>query len=640
MSEPAPAESSPLTPEELADRFVPAEPRISPDGRSVVFVMAPAGQKGEHPERAVWIGRDGAPARKLTAGCFDDREPRWAPDGSKLLFLSDRVERGKESGLYVLPMDGGEALRLGDLGGELRSPAWAPDGATVAVLRTDPTPAVRKKQEEERDDAVVVEADPRFTRLWAIDVASGAARCLTTGEREVRSFCWTPDGSSLVAATTALPGWNEEYFGADLWVVPDSGGRARRIASFPILPGAPVVAGETVMVPGEGGRPDPAVGVSVVDLAGSDPRPLLPGWEGEVSEVAFLPGRPGSVAFHAVRGVRGGLFSLALAGGQPEPISPTPVRDRGSVARGATFSADGRRVAFVWSAGATPEEVWIGDIDGAAAPVTCFGETFAGRLQPVEVVRWTAEDGVEIEGLLTYPAGYEEGNRYPLVVEIHGGPSWQWEDRVMLDWHDWAQMLASNGIAVLLPNPRGSTGRGAAFARLLQDDVGGGEAADLIAGAEAMVARGIADRDRLGIGGWSWGGYLTAMTTTRTGMFKAAVVGAGVANNVSDHAQGDIAAANLLYFAGEPYHHPDAYWAASPVRHAANVTTPTLILHGDADARVHPGQGMEWHRALKTLGVPVEFVRYPREAHPIKERLHQIDLMRRVTEWYRRWLLT
>jgi dienelactone hydrolase/uncharacterized membrane protein YphA (DoxX/SURF4 family) len=204
--------------------------------------------------------------------------------------------------------------------------------------------------------------------------------------------------------------------------------------------------------------------------------------------------------------------------------------------------------------------VWIGDVGGPAAPLTSFGEAFAGRLQPVETVRWVADDGVEIEGLLTYPAGYEEGTRYPLVVEVHGGPSWQWEDRVMLEWHDWAQMLASNGIAVLLPNPRGSTGRGAEFARLLQDDVGGGESQDLIAGAEAMVARGIADADRLGIGGWSWGGYLTAKTTTRTGMFKAAVNGAGVANNVSDHAQGDIPAANLLYFAGEPYHHPDAYW--------------------------------------------------------------------------------
>ena len=209
----------------------------------------------------------------------------------------------------------------------------------------------------------------------------------------------------------------------------------------------------------------------------------------------------------------------------------------------------------------------------------------------------------------------------------------------MLDWHDWAQMLASHGYAVLMPNPRGSTAYGHEFQQLLQDDVGGGESRDLVTGALAMVERGIADPERLGIGGWSWGGYLTAMTTTKTTMFKAAVTGAGVANNVSDHAQGDIPAANLLYFAGEPYHHPDAYWAASPIRSAAKVTTPTLILHGDADARVHPGQSMEWYRALKTLGVPVEFVRYPREEHPIRERAHQIDLMRRVDAWFRRWLL-
>ena len=639
MSEQVSVEPSPFTPEELADRVVPAEPRISPDGRSVVFVAAPAGQKGEHPERALWISRDGAAARKLTAGVFDDRVPRWSPDGSKVLFLSDRVKRGEESGLYVLPMDGGEALQLGDLGGELRSPAWSPDGATVAVLRTEPKPEARKEREEERDDAVEVDVDPRFTRLWAIDAVSGKARCLTTGDREVRSFCWKPDGSGFVAAATDLPGWNEAYFGATLWEVPLTGGRSRKIASFPILPGDPALVGETVVVPGEGGRPDPAVGVSVVDLAGSDPRNLLPGWEGEVSEVAAMPGPTAAVAFHAVRGVHGGLFSLELSGGQPQPISPEPARDRGSVARGATLSADGSRVAFAWSNGSTPEEVWIGEVGGAASPVTSFGEAFEGRLQPVEVVRWAAEDGVEIEGLLTYPAGYEAGNRYPLVVEVHGGPSSQWEERAMLDWHDWAQMLASNGIAVLLPNPRGSTGRGAGFARLLQNDVGGGESRDLIAGAEAMVERGIADPDRLGIGGWSWGGYLTAMTTAKTTMFKAAVVGAGVANNVSDHAQGDIPGANLLYFAGEPYHHPDDYWAASPVRHAANVTTPTLILHGDADARVHPGQGMEWYRALKTLGVPVEFVRYPREAHPIRERAHQIDLMGRVTGWFRRWLL-
>ena len=148
---------------------------------------------------------------------------------------------------------------------------------------------------------------------------------------------------------------------------------------------------------------------------------------------------------------------------------------------------------------------------------------------------------------MTYPAGYQPGTRYPLVVEVHGGPSSWWEDRVMLDWHDWAQMLASRGYAVLMPNPRGSTGYGRELQRLLQDDVGGGESRDLVAGALAMVERG-ADPDRLGIAGWSWGGYLTAWTITQTTIFRAAVMGAGLSNMVSDHGQGDIPSANLLYY--------------------------------------------------------------------------------------------
>ena len=188
------------------------------------------------------------------------------------------------------------------------------------------------------------------------------------------------------------------------------------------------------------------------------------------------------------------------------------------------------------------------------------------------------------------------------------------------------------------PIPRGSTAYGAAFQKALQDDVGGGEAQDLISGAQAMVERGIADGDRLGIGGWSWGGYLTARTVTVTTIFKAAVMGAGLSNIVSDHGQDDIPNANLLYFPGQLYDQIDAYWAASPIREIAGCTTPTLILHGDNDARVHPAQGMEFHRALRTLGVPTRFVRYPREGHGIGERLHQLDLLRRLLDWYDRFL--
>jgi dipeptidyl aminopeptidase/acylaminoacyl peptidase len=183
------AAASPLSAEELADRLVPEDPRISPDGAAVAFVAAPAGQKEEHPLKAVWIAREGAPARKLTAGTAHDSAPRWSPDGQRLAFLSDRAKRGEDTGLYVLDMTGGEGQRLGDLGGKLKDPQWSPDGSAVAVLRTDPKDPAAKKREEERDDRVVVDAEPRFTRLWLLDAASGAARC-----RPVSSRRTTPRG--------------------------------------------------------------------------------------------------------------------------------------------------------------------------------------------------------------------------------------------------------------------------------------------------------------------------------------------------------------------------------------------------------------------------------------------------------------
>jgi dipeptidyl aminopeptidase/acylaminoacyl peptidase len=622
-----------LTPEVLADRIVPRDPRVSPDGSMAAFSAAAAAQAGEHPVCAIWITAEGQTARKLTTGETDDGSPRWSPDGRSLLFLSDRAARGDKSAVYVLPMQGGEAVRLGELDGALSSPEWSPGGAHVALLRTDPKDPAIEAREKDRDDAIEVEQRPRFTRLWLMDASTGAARCLTFADREVRHYCWKPDGSGLIAVTTALPGWDEIFSPSDIWDVPVTGGLSRRLAGFPALTGSPVVAGETIHIAADGQRGDPPTSVWAIPLAGGEPRLLSGGWTGEAN--AVLSRGPG-VAMLGVERVHGGLY--ALSDGEIRSITPEPLAGRGSV-EAASWSADGSRMALIWSDSATPEEVWLGDAGGPVSPVTTFGERFAGSLQPGEVVRWTSADGVEIEGILIRPAGIPDGAAVPLVVEIHGGPSWQWEDRAMLNWHDWAQMLVEMGIAVLLPNPRGSTGYGAEFQARLQDDVGGGEAQDLISGALAMVERGIADPQRLGIGGWSWGGYLTARTVTLTTIFKAAVMGAGLSNMVSDHGTGDIPQANLLFYPGHPYEHMDHYWASSPIREVRNVTTPTLILHGDSDARVHPAQGAEFFRALKVLGVPVEFIRYPREGHGIRERHHQVDLMRRVAGWYRRWLL-
>jgi dipeptidyl aminopeptidase/acylaminoacyl peptidase len=639
-SETMEASPAPLTPQELADRLTPSDPRISPDGKMVAFVVSPMGKKGEHAERAIWLSRNGEAAVQFTSGVANDHSPRWSPDSKKLVFLSDRAERGADK-VYLLPLDGGEAKAVGDLSGELSSPEWSPDGTKIAVLRTDPEPESEKKRKEDKVDHFVADANPQLRRLWIVNVEDGSARSITAGKRQIWSFAWDPSGDRLAVSTTDGPDEDASCGAGDVWTVPATGGLAKHVCHLNMVAESPIfinVKGKpTIAFRANDHRDDPADSVWIVPAKGGTARNGLPGYPGAVEVMTEWPGHPSGIVVRMVESVHVKVYGLDTATGELAPLTPDGFHDEGSTIGGPTLSADGARIAIVWSDGDKPEEVYTGPVAKPAIAVSSFGKAFLGRLGNVEKVTWDS-DGVEIEGLLTLPVGYEEGERYPLLVEIHGGPTWQWDDHAFLDWHDWAQYMASHGYAVLAPNPRGSSGRGSDFQKLLQDDVGGGESRDLVTGALAMVERGVADRELLGIGGWSWGGYLTAMTLTQTDIFKAASMGAGLSNIVSDHGTDDIPSANLLYFPGLPYQHMDHYWQSSPIRNVANVKTPTLILHGDADARVHPAQGMEWYRALKSLNVPVEFVRYPREGHPILERAHQTDLLERLLAWFDRWL--
>lgn len=640
MVAPAPStvatERKPLTPEEIADRLIPEDVQLSPDGRDVAFNVRAASKKGEHWEKAIWLSRDGAPAAAFTSGVSDDRSPRWSPDGTRLAFISDRKEREK-SKLYVIRLDGGEARPIGDLEGDLSEPAWSPDGRFIALLREDPETAEEKKKKEDRDDAIVVETEKKRRRLFIIDVETGNARQITYGTRQIWAFGWSRDGERLAITTTEGYDMNAACGAGELYTVPTAGGLPKLVARFPSLPAYPTFVEGGIAVSADAHWIDPSASVWFVPDDGGEPRNLLPGYKGQLEGLFAIANDPSRVTIRMVEGTHAGAYSLEISTGAMTKITPEGQHGEGSIVAGPSPAADGSRIAVIWSDGDIPAEVFVADAGAAPTKVTELGKDFIGRLSRAETVTWTSDEW-EIEGILTYPAGYEEGKRYPLIVEVHGGPSWQWEDYCFLDWHDWAQLMASHGFAVLAPNPRGSTGRGTEFQRQLQNDVGGGEVRDLVNGALAMVERGIADRDRLGIGGWSWGGYLTATTITRSDIFKAAMMGAGLSNLISDHGTDDIPSANLLYFSDWPYNNLEAYWESSAMKYIKNCKTPTLILHGDADARVTPSQGAEMFRALKTMGVPVEFVRYPREGHPIHERHHQIDLMRRLVDWYTKYL--
>src|SRR5829696_4973602 len=305
--------AKPLMPDEIADRIVPSDPWISRDGSRVVFAAAPASKASENRTRSLWIAGDGLPARQFTVGTADDRDPRWSPDGSQILFLSDRLKPGGDDyRLFVLSDSGGEGLPLGELGGELSQPAWSPDGRWVAVLRKDPEPEAVTARKKERDDAIVVEEDPRFTRLWVLDVETKCARCLTTGMREVRGFAWAPDGHYLVTITTDAAEYDAILGSGDLWQVSVDGSLPRHVARFRTTPSSPVIVetgdGPIIAVRADNHRDQPEDSIWTVPLCGGEPFNAVPDLAGNVEELIPLPGTKGRLAARIGERTHGRLY--------------------------------------------------------------------------------------------------------------------------------------------------------------------------------------------------------------------------------------------------------------------------------------------------------------------------------------------
>lgn len=629
----------PLTTEQLVTHRRPSDPQISPDGERIAFTLRPVSKEKEHPESAIWVvSFAGGEPRQFTAGQWDDEEPRWSPDGRRLAFLSDRAERGKKS-VYIMPADGGEARRVFDQQGDMEQLSWSPDGRFLAVLFTDPETEEEKKRKEERDDARVWDTDYKYQRLWVIDVEAGTAKAVSPEGRQVWTYAWSPDSERLALNLTPTPRIDDIFLENEVVIVPRAGGEPtpvfRQIGMAEHLTWSQ--DGKYLAYRARAGRVVHGDYVYRIPVEGGEPVCLTPGYDG-TSEALWPLGRD-ALLMVVDEGVNMTLYRLSWEGERERLLAGEPL---GTFAPVATADASGQRIAVVWEDARHAPDVWVlsrDDISPALQRRTHFNpELEAAALGQLEIVRWESDPGVEVEGLLFKPVGYQEGQRYPLVVQIHGGPTWLWTNQFAATWHEWAHALAGRGYAVLMPNPRGSTGRGPEYSNALFGDVGGCEYRDIMAGVDYLIERGIADPERLGVGGWSWGGYMTAWIVSQTTRFKAAVMGAGLPNMISDNGLGDIPSANLSYFETSPYHDPEPYFERSAIRYIRNATTPTLILHGEEDRRVAMAQGQEMYVALRTLGVETQFVTYPREGHSIQERKHQVDLIDRVIGWFDRHL--
>jgi dipeptidyl aminopeptidase/acylaminoacyl peptidase len=371
-------------------------------------------------------------------------------------------------------------------------------------------------------------------------------------------------------------------------------------------------------------------------LSGATLKPLEE-YSGDANWLHWLP--DGTLAVAAFTGLTTTILAV-------RPGSPLTVLNPcdGCVIGAAPlmFSTDrsGQWLATTGETASMPREVFTGAVNGQLQRRTQV-HAHVAALDHGEVRRltWTCE-GSSVEGVLYLPIGYTPGQRVPLIVQVHGGPASHYSDNFRGLPLTWAPLLAANGYAVLLPNPRGGGGRGRAFMRANYRDWGGCDYRDIMAGVDHVIALGVADPDRMGVCGWSYGGYMSSWVIGHTRRFKAAVIGAAVTDLYSFQGNTDIARGFIpgLYAGAHPYREPAFWHERSPIEHIADATTPSLILGGEADARVPIGQSWELYRALRSLGVETVFVRYPREEHGFHERAHQIDVQRRVLGWFERFL--
>jgi len=641
--------------------------QISPDGKWVAFVMGAEGGWAGPRNPHIWlVATDGTSrARLFAASDQGETSPRWSPDGRCLAFISKRPavvtpqdltgqgpmsddendsipnkgdakkeDKKKEptEQIWAMRIDGGEALPLTSAKGNVSQFDWAPDGTTIAFTVQDPLTDEQRKKHERKDDRTYVDHEYRFARLWTIDVKTHAARLVLNEDVNVNQVAWSPDGKQLALRISKTPRMVDYWWRNKVVIVDQASGKitgtitetANAIDIRWSPDGQKISFGESTP---SGITFRPAVSSS----QGGKLRTLDDNYHGTVGDMRWKPDSRELIA-QSIEGTTSKFLTIDTQTGK--------ISDQGSTLGEVgpfSVSADGKTIAYVGQTCSSPSDIWVFEIGKGPRQVTHSHPQVADwNLGTAREISWkNKKDGKMIYGVLMTPPGFSADKKYPTVVQIHGGPEWAWWSGWLGSWHDWGQYLASHGYVVLLPNPRGSDGQGWEFAEAVRGDWGGMDFEDVLSGVDDLVAKNIADPDRLGIGGWSYGGFMSSWAVTHTDRFKAAVIGAAVTDLISFAGTSDVAPSFPgVYFNGPYYQNWQLYVAHSPMTFVKKAKTPALILHGESDPRVPATQGLEFYNALQMLGVPSEMVTYPREPHGINERAHQADLLVRVLNWY------
>jgi dipeptidyl aminopeptidase/acylaminoacyl peptidase len=647
------AEPRTLKPEDFAALRDVDEPNISPDGNWIAYVVKIADMEKDKRPGNLWLAKwDGSENRALTFGNKGAKHPRWSPDGKSIGFLSGREDDNENDQLWILPFGGGEAEKITDTKGGVEDFAWSPDSKRVVLVVHDPDPREPEKKEKEKKTVPPLVIDrfffkkdmdgyltQRYSHLQLLDLATRKSEPLTSGKHDDLWPAWSPDGSEIAFVTKRGddPDRTENW---DVWVVAAApGGKERQLTTTPEADPHPDWDSAPAWSPDgkwisylHGGDPKKisyAVhSLAIISAAGGQAKVLTEKLDRRVFQPHWMPDGKSVLTVVEDDGAQN-LVRVPIDGAATQPVT----NGRRKVTA-YDVSRDGRIIVRS-STPDRPYEIFAVEKD-TLRDLTKQTEAFLKdlKLAKVEETKFKSADGTEIHGFIVNPVDSPAGSKPPGLLRPHGGPQSQYGAEFQFE----AQLFAANGYAVILPNPRGSTGRGEQFAMGIYADWGHRDVEDDLAAVDDAVARGLADPDRLGVGGWSYGGMSTNYLIATTNRFKAATSGASISNVMAGYGT-DQYIRDYENELGVPWKNGETWTRISyPFLHADKIKTPTLFLCGEADFNVPLLNSEQMYQALRSQGIPTELVIYPGQNHGLRKPSYIIDRYKRYLDWYAKWM--
>lgn len=616
---------------------------VSPGGEHVSYTLSVADWKANRQISHIWrIGTDGSGQVQLTSSEKGEQNPVWSPDGMSIAFTS---LRGPEefSQIFILSNRGGEAVKVSDHQTGVTNVSWSPDGQYIYFLAPDPVPDDVKIRKEMHDDIFGFEKDFQQQHLWRVHIGDYNESRITEGDYSVLTFSVSRDGSMIAYLRADSPVRDDRDL-CEVWIMNQDGTQNQQITSNEIPESKPLLspdnkqilfiadANEAFKNYYNGNLFIAALETGLVEMEAPDfPYDIENAdWSADGKTIYFV----------ANMGVHSELFSYNLYSGETEQLT-----DGENTVSSWSYSPSGRLHLLSIEDEQNPGDIYIlpekkkASIFRVTRIYEYLSEDFL--LPKMEIVKWQASDDVTVEGLLYYPINFREGEKYPLVVQTHGGP--RSSDQYGLGgWRVYIPTLTARGYVVLAPNYRGSTGYGDDFLRDMVGHYFNYSHLDVMTGVDYLINLGIVDEDRMVKMGWSAGGHMTNKIITHTNRFKAASSGAGAVNWISMYGQSDTRHQRTPWFGGTPWqvNAPiDNYWKSSPLSEISKVTTPTIIFVGENDIRVPAPQSVELYRALKSNGIPTELYIAPREQHGWRELRHRLFKMNSELEWFEKYAL-